>query len=182
MLQDSSPRYWSSLACREDPDIGRRGSISGKNVKIAHGLAGTRGSGRKTASSTFGTTRRTFAPTTTSRTPSENSRLSVDKEEDADDYYFFSDEEEERDSDPFTQDPSRFLFIPGIQEVHKEEKKDRSTAPNSESEVEFGQKIQSSSLASEERRLQPQSFNSPGISFDERGESNLFDVLSQLDL
>ena len=171
------------MACREDPDIGRRGSISGKNVKIAHGLAGTRGSGRKTASSTFGTTRRTFAPTTTSRTPSENSRSSIiDKEEDADDYYFFSDDEEESDSDPFTQDPSRFLFIPGIQEVHKEEKKDTSTAPNSESEVEFGQKIQSSSLASEEVRLQPQSFNSPGISFDERGESNLFDVLSQLDL
>ena len=106
----------------------------------------------------------------------------MDKEEDADDYYFFSDEEEERDSDPFTQDPSRYLFIPGIQEVHKEEKEDTSTAPNSESEVEFGQKIQSSSLASEEVRLQPQSFNSPGISFDERGESNLFDVLSQLDL
>ena len=169
------------MACREDPDIGRRGSISGKNVKIAHGLAGTRGSGRTTASSTFGTTRRTFAPTTTSRTPSENSRASVEKEEDVVDYYFFSDEEES-DSDPFTQDPSRFLFIPGIQEVHKEEKKDTSTAPNSESEVEFGQKIQSSSLASEEVRLQPQSFNSPGISFDERGESNLFDVLSQLDL
>ena len=170
------------MACREDPDIGRRGSISGKNVKIAHVLAGTRPSGRKTASSTFGTTRRTFAPTTTSRTPSENSPSSVDKEEDAEDYYFFSDDEEEKDSDPFTQDPSRFLFIPGIQEVHKEEKEDTSTAPNSESEVEFGQKIQSSTLSSEEVRLQPQSFNSPGISFDERGESNLFDVLSQLDL
>ena len=106
----------------------------------------------------------------------------MDKEEDADDYYFYADEEVERYSDPFTQDPSRFLFIPGIQEVHKEEEEDTSTAQNSESEVEFGQKIQSSPLASEEVRLQPQSFNSPGVSFDERGGSNLFDVLSQLDL
>jgi len=45
---------------------------------------------------------------------------------------------------------------------------------------EFGRKIDSA--VEQQSRFQPQGLNSPGISFNEAGESNLFDVLSQLDL
>ena len=94
---------------------------------------------------------------------------------------------EEQLSDPFTKDPSRFLFIPGIQESRTEGEKVSSESNNfgldrSRSEEEFGRKISSAAGQQQKGRFQPQGLNSPGISFNEQGESNLFDVLSQLDL
>jgi len=108
------------------------------------------------------------------------------------DYYFFSGEEEEEEKalDPFTKDPSKFLFVPGIQESRKGVEEASSESNNfgldrSRPEEEFGRKIDSSSaeVLQQQGRFQPQGLqNSPGISFNEEGESNLFDVLSQLDL
>jgi len=192
-------RYWSSLACREDPDIGRRGSLSGKKATITHGLAGTT---RQRSQTSQSEERRTFTsskPTTTTRAPSnipENSRSSSFEEPAGlveEDYYFFSEEEEEeKPLDPFTKDPSKFLFVPGIQESRKGVEEESSESNNfgldrSRPEEEFGRKIDSSSAAvlqqqQQQGRFQPQGLNSPGISFNEEGESNLFDVLSQLDL
>ena len=110
------------------------------------------------------------------------------------DYYFFSEKEQEEEEalDPFTKDPSKFLFVPGIQESRKGVEEASSESNNfgldrSRPEEEFGRKIDSSSSAvleqqQQQGRFQPQGLNSPGISFNEEGESNLFDVLSQLDL
>jgi len=195
-------RYWSSLACREDPDIGRRGSLSaGKKATIAHGLAGATRQSSLTSQSEE--KRRTFTskPKTTTTTSAplnipENSRSSAFEEPAGlvEDYYYFSDEqeeeqEEEPSDDPFTKDPSSFLFIPGIQESRKGGEEASSESNNfgpasSWSEEEFGRKISSSSAPGHQQqgRFQPQGLNSPGISFNEQGESNLFDVLSQLDL
>ena len=187
------------MACREDPDIGRRGSLSGKKATITHGLAGT--TRQRSQTSQF-EERRTFTsskPTTTTRAPSnipENSRSSSFEEPAGlveEDYYFFSEEEEEEKAlDPFTKDPSKFLFVPGIQESRKGVEEASSESNNfgldrSRPEEEFGRKIDSSSAAvlqqqQQQGRFQPQGLNSPGISFNEEGESNLFDVLSQLDL
>jgi len=191
-------RYWSSLACREDPDIGRRGSLSkGKKATITHGLAGTT---RQSSQTSQSEERRSFTsrPTTTTTTSSpsnipENSRPSAFEEPAGlvEDYYYFSEKEEQEEeqfSDPFTNDPSSFLFVPGIQESRKEGEKGSSESNNfgvarSRPEEEFGRKIESSSAVEQQQgRFQPQSLNNPGISFNEDGESNLFDVLSQLDL
>merc|ERR1711874_29435 len=127
----------------------------------------------------------------------ENSRSSAFEEPAGvvEDYYYFSDEQEEQkeeedpSDDPFTKDPSSFLFIPGIQESRKGGGEASSESNNfgpasSRSDEEFGRKISSSSAPGQQQqgRFQPQGLNSPGISFNEQGESNLFDVLSQLDL
>ena len=191
-------RYWSSLACREDPDIGRRGSLSGK--KINHGLAGTGTSQRKSQQAAISKSQTTFTsrPTTTTSALSnvpENPRSSIPEESVAgsvDDYYFFSEdeEEEEEQSEPFTKDPSSFLFIPGIQESRKGDAKANNfgLVDRSKSEEEFGRKtgptsktVPSSAVQSQ-NRFEPQGFSSPVISFNEKGESNLFELLSQLDL
>ena len=110
------------------------------------------------------------------------------------DYFYFSEDEqdknkEEEPSDPFSKDPSSFLFIPGIQAgSRKESEKTSSDSSNfglvdtsTRREEEFGRKIDSA-VVKQQNRFQPQGLNSPGISFNEVGESNLFDVLSQLDL
>ena len=196
-------RYWSSLACREDPDIGRRGSLSGK--KINHSLAGTGTSQRKSQQAAISKSQTTFTsrPTTTTSALSnvpENPRSSIPEESVAgsvDDYYFFSeDEEEEEQSEPFTKDPSSFLFIPGIQESRKGDAKGNNfgLVDRSKSEEEFGRKTgptsktvpssksAPSSAVQRQNRFEPQGFSSPVISFNEKGESNLFELLSQLDL
>ena len=200
-------RYWSSLACREDPDIGRRGSLSGK--KINHGLAGTGTSQRKSQQSAISKSRTTFTSrptTTTSALSNENPRSSFPEESVAgsvDDYYFFSeDEEEEEQSEPFTKDPSSFLLFPGIQESRKGDAKANNfgLVDRSKSEEEFGRKTGPtsktvpssktapssktvpSSAVQRQNRFEPQGFSSPVISFNEKGESNLFELLSQLDL
>ena len=187
-------RYWSSLACREDPDIGRRGSLSGKKATITHGLAGTT---RQRSQTSQSEERRSFTSsrptTTTTRAPSnipENSRSSSFEEPAGlveEDYYFFSEKEQEEEEalDPFTKDPSKFLFVPGIQESRKGVEEASSESNNfgldrSRPEEEFGRKIDS--VVEQQSSFQPQGLNSPGISFNEAGESNLFDVLSQLDL
>ena len=173
----------------------------GKKATIAHGLAGaTRQIGQTRKSEEKRTfTSRPTTTTTTSSAPSnipENSRSSgfEDPAGSVEDYYYFSDEQKEEEeveeqlSDPFTKDPSSFLFIPGIQESRTEGKKVSSESNNfgldrSRSEEEFGRKISSGAGQQQEKgRIQPQGLNSPGISFNEQGESNLFDVLSQLDL
>ena len=102
-----------------------------------------------------------------------------------DDYYFFSeDEEEEEQSEPFTKDPSSFLFIPGIQESRKGDAKANTfgLVDRSKSEEEFGRKTVPSSAVQRQNRFEPQGFSGPVISFNEKGESNLFELLSQLDL
>ena len=181
------------MACSEDPDIGRRGSLSSKKATISHGLAGTTSQRSKTSQSEE---KRTFTSrkptTTTNRAPSnipENSRSSSFEEPAGlvEDYYYFSEEEEEeKPLDPFTKDPSKFLFVPGIQESRKggvESESNNFGLDRSRPEEEFGQKIYSSPSAGQQGRFEPQGLqNSPGISFNEEGESNLFDVLSQLDL
>jgi len=173
-------RYWSSLACREDPDIGRRGSLS-RGKKIAHGLAGTsRQSEERRSFTSRPTTTTTGAPSNVPESSFEEPAGLVE------DYFYFSEEQEGEPSDPFSQDPSSFLFIPGIQESRKgvEEVSSESnnfgldTSPRREEE--FGRKIDS--VVEQQSRFQPQGLNSPGITFNEAGESNLFDVLSQLDL
>ena len=194
-------RYWSSLACREDPDIGRRGSLSGE--KINHSLAGTGTSQRKSQQAAISKSQTTFTSrptTTTSALSNENPRSSFPEESVAgsvDDYYFFSeDEEEEEQSEPFTKDPSSFLFIPGIQESRKGDAKGNNfgLVDRSKSEEEFGRKTgptsktvpssksAPSSAVQRQNRFEPQGFSSPVISFNEKGESNLFELLSQLDL
>ena len=186
------------MACSEDPDIGRRGSLSSKKATISHGLAGTTSQRSKTSQSEE---RRTFTSskptTTTTRAPSnipENSRSSSFDEPAGlvEDYYYFSDdaEKEEQPMDPFTKDPSKFLFVPGIQESRKggvESESNNFGLDRAKSEEEFGRKIDSSpsaaAVADQHGRFEPQGLqNRPGISFNEEGESNLFDVLSQLDL
>ena len=103
------------------------------------------------------------------------------------DYFYFSEEQEEEPSDPFSADPGSFLFIPGIQEAARKESEKVSSESNNfgldtslRREGEFGRKMDST--VEQQSRFQPQGSNRPGISFNEAGESNLFDVLSQLDL
>ena len=173
--------------------------MSGKKATISHGLAGTT---RQRSQTSQSEERRSFTSsrptTTTTRAPSnipENSRSSSFEEPAGlveEDYYFFSEKEQEEEEalDPFTKDPSKFLFVPGIQESRKGVEEASSESNNfgldrSRPEEEFGRKIDSSSSSAVEQqqgRFQPQGLNSPGIRFNEEGESNLFDVLSQLDL
>ena len=151
-----------------------------RGKKIAHGLAGTiRQSEERRSFSSRPTTTTTGAPSNVPESSFEEPAGLVE------DYFYFSEEQEEP-SDPFSQDPSSFLFIPGIQESRKgvEEVSSESnnfgldTSPRREEE--FGKKIDSE--VEQQSRFQPQGLNSPGITFNEAGESNLFDVLSQLDL
>ena len=152
--------------------------------KIAHGLAGTsRQSEERRSFTSRPTTTTTGAPSNVPESSFEEPAGLVE------DYFYFSEEqadEQEEPSDLFSQDPSSFLFIPGIQESRKgvEEVSSESnnfgldTSPRREEE--FGRKIDS--VVEQQSRFQPQGLNSPGITFNEAGESNLFDVLSQLDL
>jgi len=118
-------RYWSSLACREDPDIGRRGSLSG-GKKIVHGLAGA---SRQSSETSRSEERRSFTSrptTTTTRAPShipENLRSSSFEEPSGlvEDYFYFSEEEEEEEEEEgggrafrsFQQGPKQFPLHPG---------------------------------------------------------------------
>ena len=181
--------------------------MSGRE-KIAHGLAGgvaaRQSSQRRTSQSEEERRPLNSRPTTTTTSVplqiDENSRSSSFEEPTGlvEDYFYFSEEDEEQDqeepSDPFSKDPSSFLFVPGIQAgSRKEGEKTSSESSNfgldtfdtsTRREEEFGRKIDSGATAvvKQQSRFQPQGLNSPGISFNEAGESNLFDVLSQLDL